>query len=125
MKNFEPTHWFFIILSGVLALAVGLGVVAAVIVDTPIVSGEDIDRIVREVQDTDEKGDNTVMVNVQVAAGIGIIQRAESTQALTDTRTTTLPETKTAGLPAWQLILIVAACFLPICALGSWLMFDE
>lgn len=127
MKNFEPTPWFFIILTGVVALAVGIGLVAAVIVDTPTVTGEDIDRIVREVQDADENGDKAVMVNVQVAAGFGIIQRAESTQALTDTDTTSLvlPEDNTPGLPTWQLILLVAAAFLPLCALGCWLMFDR
>ena len=92
------------------------------------VSGADIDRIVRQVEDAGGDGDNTVMVNVQAAAGIGIIQRAESTQAVTKTDTDTQvlpPPAKTAGLPGWQLVLIVAACFLPICALGCWLLFDR
>ena len=126
MKDFHPEPVFFLILAGVLALALVVGIGAVAVAKVQPVTGEDIDRIVREVQDADENGDNTVMVNVQAAAGFGIIQRAESSQAVTDTRTATmLPETKTAGLPAWQLILIVAACFLPMCALGCWLVFDK
>ena len=29
------------------------------------------------------------------------------------------------GLPAWALILIAAACFLPIVVVGFWLVFDK
>ena len=90
------------------------------------ITGDEINRIVEEVEQAAD-GDNTVMVNVQAAAGFGIIQHAQSAQTKSDTRTTTTttPEVKTAGLPGWQLILIVAACFLPVCALGCWLLFDR